>query len=356
MCGPPVCWICEDKFFSKLRRDRLRQVWVILWVPLVVLWLIYVGFSLEKLATAEEGQSFQVQLVLREPIFLPAWTICGDTRNGIVESTLHCTLDGQPTPIKFKSYDDGCYGFNDLNQNLKAGLKQGSVNCVVGFIDQNQTARVFVHDQKYSADIHDRHSGDSIYDILKLIPSGICTEGLEVNGHTYMWWKKSSFDYIKGGLVNGFERIDSYITRGRTLEAVPNSGLLTLEVGDYYEWRFKQVQWYSGYDLWYFLGMVGGLSFLVVLLHALFFYPLKRYMFYMIPEEMAQSSLEEGVEQPLTRHREMRYMDDHSYTPTSSSTTYTPTSTSTSASSGLASASGPTSEETPNTSSQYDTH
>ncbi len=42
------------------------------------------------------------------------------------------------------------------------------------------------------------------------------------------------------------------------------AALLRLEVGDYYEWRYKEVQWWSGYDFWYFMGefrFVSSLSF-----------------------------------------------------------------------------------------------
>jgi hypothetical protein len=79
---------------------------------------------------------------------------------------------------------------------------------------------------------------------------------------------------------------------------------MRMEVGDYYQWRYYEVQWWSGYDFWYFMGalslhqslrrcvayawaeanaytikiaagMVGGASFLLLLVHAIFFYPLK---------------------------------------------------------------------------------
>lgn len=35
-----------------------------------------------------------------------------------------------------------------------------------------------------------------------------------------------------------------------------HSGTLRLEVGDYYQWRYYEVQWWSGYDFWYFVGTV----------------------------------------------------------------------------------------------------
>jgi len=31
--------------------------------------------------------------------------------------------------------------------------------------------------------------------------------------------------------------------------------MLRLEVGDYYEWRYYETFWTSGYDFWYFLGL-----------------------------------------------------------------------------------------------------
>jgi hypothetical protein len=29
---------------------------------------------------------------------------------------------------------------------------------------------------------------------------------------------------------------------------------MRMEVGDYYQWRYYEVQWWSGYDFWYFMG------------------------------------------------------------------------------------------------------
>jgi len=60
MCGPVQCLPCQPDFLRRLKTDRQVQVWTLLWIPLVVLWVIYFGFQIDNLASAVEDKSFQV--------------------------------------------------------------------------------------------------------------------------------------------------------------------------------------------------------------------------------------------------------------------------------------------------------
>lgn len=272
MCGPVQCLPCQPDFLRRLKTDRQVQVWTLLWIPLVVLWVIYFGFQIDNLASAVEDKSFQVMLKKQETIALPAWTICSDNSSTIVQ--VQCQMDGGPLLVQ-KKYYDGCFGFNDKPPLLKATAGKGNIDCVIGFQSASQSAKAFLHDPIYTADIHDRLSGQTIYDFLKRVPSGICVADIQEAAQTFFWWRWNRFEFMNGDRVNGYSPVSSSIIQNHASPAYNFSAGMRMEVGDYYQWRYYEVQWWSGYDFWYFMGMVGGASFLLLLVHAIFFYPLK---------------------------------------------------------------------------------
>jgi hypothetical protein len=267
------CLPCQSDFFVKLKSNRLLQLWTLLWLPLAFLWLLHLGFQLDNLIWAAGDKSFQVMLHEQDTIAMPAWTICNNPGSGITQ--VKCHFGGRP--LETLQYGDGCYAFNEKPPFLVAPSGEGNVNCTVYFQNVSQSAKVFLHDPLYSANIHDPQTGDIVYDLLKRVPSGICTGDIQQGVHTFLWWKRNVFDYLDHTRIVGFTQVSSSAVHDPTAPAL--NGMLRLEVGDYYEWRYYETFWTSGYDFWYFLGMVGGASFLLLIVHTVFFYPLKHFAF-----------------------------------------------------------------------------
>jgi len=276
MCGPTYCLICEPSFLSKVRHDKVTKLWAALWIPLIIFWIIYFSFAIDKMANSELDSSFQVQIRQELPINVPAWTICSLASNDLIRN-ITCTITGYNSnkPISSININNMCYIFNtDLDPPPVADYtnpsvkNQGKISC---FIEMNNVttglSKVWVHDPSLKAD-----NASQLQANLDSIPSGICTAVVNNGTHTTIHWKKNRFSYTNGNEVIGYDRMDYDRADDVSFDPTKITAFLSIWPGDYYTWRFKEVDWWTGYDFWYFLGLIGGMSFILLLIHQLFFF------------------------------------------------------------------------------------
>ncbi|KAL6077874.1 hypothetical protein QOT17_001911 [Balamuthia mandrillaris] len=285
MCGPPNCLVCDRDFFAKLRSDRVTQIWTLIWVPLLILWFIYIGFAFDKLANAEQDRTFQVQLALKEDIPMPAFSVC--PRSGVpiieAETKCHMSLDSKHMDLLLTAtmHSDGCIAFNEnAKDEYSADFPYGNVTCEITFSNdpkyENNTKDAFalLYDPKLTEKVHKKDATQPDYVPLKEVPSGLCSAEVLEQKTTTLFWKRIIYRWYKGGSSVGYELVD-WAAAPSIVPLEKHRARLVLEVGDYFETYYEEVQWYTGYDFWYWLGMVGGFSFLLLMVHSCAFFPFK---------------------------------------------------------------------------------
>eukprot|EP01089_Gocevia_fonbrunei_P021897 TRINITY_DN8660_c0_g1_i3.p1 TRINITY_DN8660_c0_g1~~TRINITY_DN8660_c0_g1_i3.p1 ORF type:complete len:304 (+),score=35.38 TRINITY_DN8660_c0_g1_i3:983-1894(+) len=277
MCGPTFCLLCEPDFVDKLKKDRVTQLWAVLWLPLLIFAVIYFSFSIAKLAESKEDESFQVQLHRKNPIELPSWTICA--LEGTTLSGAQCTItgynNGQILPYFNANNESKCFNFNtDLlvkRPTADYSTNTGKISCYIELSKVDGLAKVWIHDPDLV-----EFTPEGLDYKLSTIPSGLCTSLIKNDTHTTIHWKKNIFHMKGKDSVIGYDRMNYNVDNQVTFDPTKVTAFLTVWPGDYYEWNYKEVQWWSGYDFWYFLGLNGGMAFLLLLIHQMIFFPLKR--------------------------------------------------------------------------------
>ncbi|KAL6062579.1 hypothetical protein QOT17_012177 [Balamuthia mandrillaris] len=270
MCGPPNCLLCEPRFMQKLKEDRLTQIWVLLWMPLLILWFIYLGFAFDKLVHSEQDQTFELKMHLKNPTPFPAWTVCPSSSSSTI-TFKNCTLGSNNTQLTPKLASNNCTTYFS-DRKIKAG--EGHAQCNFVFAEPNQSGYVYVHHHTYNH-LFENKTVEQAITSLSTIPNGLFIIPIKTNDYSEAYWKRIKYYFLDGPTYIGYERLD--FDENPTLVALnATSSGFVLKVGDYWENHYQQVQWYSGYDFWYFMGMLGGSSFLLLMLHTCAFYPFKR--------------------------------------------------------------------------------
>jgi len=174
--------------------------------------------------------------------------------------------------VGYVNNNNTCYNFNvDSYVQYYADYTQGTgqVSCLIELTKLDSMAQVFVHDPEIAG-----KDWSSMFSVLDTLPSGLCTATLNNGTHTQLWWKKNVFQYSKQTLV-GYDRMDFNQFQDKSFDPSKYTAFLNIYVGDYYEWTYQEKHWNTGFDFWFFMGMVGGAFFFCLLLHGFAFYPLK---------------------------------------------------------------------------------
>ncbi|KAL6061595.1 hypothetical protein QOT17_012768 [Balamuthia mandrillaris] len=334
MCGPETCLPLEAGFFTKLRTERLTQIWLIIWVPLLVMWFVYFGFSISKLATAQYESDGEY--LFRKPphLVLPVFTICPDRDSTLDVDTTTCQNDehhyGKP-----REFLNNCFFFQTmlLDQTDYTDV----INCTIGFKakpapinnavdvpppsqagvkadEVKRGARIYIYDRAVMHSVNMSNEFVPVY--LRLLPSGRFEEEFVSGTHTDVVYRRQTFLFRHQNKFFGMTAIPTYelleydeykplkpirptflnqlgqdsssasssdASLGSDASSSSSSGegkevvyaTLELVAGNYVEAVYKENTRTTGYDFWYFMGLLGGFSFLALMLHSLVFMPFK---------------------------------------------------------------------------------
>ena len=150
----------------------------------------------------------------------------------------------------------------------------GRINCLIELSEVNQgLSKVWVHDPSQSAD-----SITVLQSNLEKTPSGICSAVIPNGTHTTIHWKKTVYSFSRDTLV-GYDRLNFNQDTVVSWDPTKVTAYLTIWPGDYFVWNYKEEAFWTGYDLWYFLGMMGGVSFLLLVIHQCIWFPAKRIIY-----------------------------------------------------------------------------
>eukprot|EP00005_Dracoamoeba_jomungandri_P006267 CAMPEP_0174262250 /NCGR_PEP_ID=MMETSP0439-20130205/12868_1 /TAXON_ID=0 /ORGANISM="Stereomyxa ramosa, Strain Chinc5" /LENGTH=186 /DNA_ID=CAMNT_0015346939 /DNA_START=558 /DNA_END=1118 /DNA_ORIENTATION=- len=125
---------------------------------------------------------------------------------------------------------------------------------------------------------------------------------------TKVWWKRTKFKFLNGDEMVGYTKLDEIKS---TTEGV-NETQLKIEVGSEYEDTFKEVKWSTGFDLLSMMGLMGGTSFLLLIIHTVFFIPLKT--LYTLTEHEAEGyqEISDSSSIPQPTPLPPQYLEPHS--------------------------------------------
>eukprot|EP01088_Endostelium_zonatum_P018588 TRINITY_DN6019_c0_g1_i1.p1 TRINITY_DN6019_c0_g1~~TRINITY_DN6019_c0_g1_i1.p1 ORF type:complete len:336 (-),score=55.59 TRINITY_DN6019_c0_g1_i1:50-1015(-) len=282
MCGPINCFLLKPQLWQKMKTDPSLRLWAIIWAPLVIFWLVYFSFSIAKLADSGKGTYFQLELKNTVPIELPAWTICSLSNNETIKN-ITCTIAGykDQSSIPFTNVNNHCYIFNNNSLSPKPTADYttkpptGRISCLIELSNVHQgLSKVWVHDPKQTSE-----SISTLQSNLDSTPSGICSAVIPNETHTTIHWKKVLYTFEGHEPVIGYDRINYNQDQAVSWDPETVTSFLTIWPGDYFVWHYREETFWTGYDLWYFLGLLGGASFLMLLIHQCVWFPLKRILY-----------------------------------------------------------------------------
>ncbi|KAL6055361.1 hypothetical protein QOT17_013276 [Balamuthia mandrillaris] len=287
MCGPLECALFERGLLQRLASDRATQIWLIVWVPLAVCWLIYFGFACAKLSSDGNDATFRHYVTTSGQLVIPALSICSasSSEKPTPLQAVNCTV-GRTKPLTVvgvKEQGSDCFIFFNITAKSKylgwpASDYQTFCSLQFDAAATDGVAYVFLYDQKYNGKVAGEPN-EIINLLAEGVPNGLSYTPVFAGEVTQLRWQREEYLYLSGHTPTGAYPIVDSETGFVVPAGLSNtSSSLQMTMGDTWTRVYVEHRWKSGYDFWYFIGMLGGVSFLFLMLHSAVFSPVG-YMF-----------------------------------------------------------------------------